>query len=62
LNPNGGGISLKIATGKDDSFIPQFEYTHLLDNPRVYYDMSNINGYPFEIWGLYLSRWASVRL
>ncbi|KAG9767078.1 hypothetical protein KCU88_g7487, partial [Aureobasidium melanogenum] len=56
VNPDpNGGISLKIATVPDDSFITQFEYTYHPDNPRVYYDISNINGYPFETWGLYLS-------
>jgi hypothetical protein len=54
-NPNGGGISLKIATIPDDLYITQFEYTYHTDNPNVYYDISNIEGYPFEIWGLALS-------
>ncbi|KAK6387457.1 hypothetical protein LTS17_000725 [Exophiala oligosperma] len=55
VNPNGGGISLKIATVPDDSFITQFEYTYHPDNPILAYDISNIDGYPFENWGLYLS-------
>ncbi|KIW54603.1 hypothetical protein PV05_06952 [Exophiala xenobiotica] len=55
VNPNGGGISLKIATVPEDSFITQFEYTYHPDNPILSYDISNINGYPFENWGLYLS-------
>ncbi|KAJ4507504.1 hypothetical protein HRR83_004082 [Exophiala dermatitidis] len=55
VNPNGGGISLKIATVPDDSFITQFEYTYHPENPILAYDISNINGYPFENWGLYLS-------
>jgi hypothetical protein len=54
-NPDGGGISLKIATIPDDLYITQFEYTYHTDNPNVYYDISNIEGYPFEIWGLALS-------
>jgi hypothetical protein len=54
-NPNGGGISLKIATIPNNSYITQFEYTYSTDNPNVYYDISNVNGYPFEIWGLALS-------
>jgi hypothetical protein len=57
-NPNGGGISLKIArtpTPLFDSDITQFEYTYNTSNPRVYYDISNVNGYPFEEWGLALS-------
>ncbi|KAJ4643431.1 hypothetical protein HRR90_008064, partial [Exophiala dermatitidis] len=44
-----------IATVPDDSFITQFEYTYHPDNPILAYDISNINGYPFENWGLYLS-------
>ena len=55
VNPNGGGITLKIATIPVDSYITQFEYTYHTDNPNVYYDISNINRYPFEIWGLALS-------
>jgi hypothetical protein len=54
-NPNGGGISLKIATIPDDSYITQFEYTYHTYNPNISYDISNVNGYPFEIWGLALS-------
>lgn len=54
-NPNSGGISLKIATTEDDSIITQFEYTYNPSNPNVYYDISNVNGYPFEEWGLALS-------
>jgi hypothetical protein len=54
-NPNGGGISLKIAKDPVDSDITQFEYTYHVDDPVVYYDISNINGYPFEEWGLALS-------
>ena len=55
-NPNGGGISLKIATTWNDSYITQFEYTYNTTNPNVYYDISNVNGYPFEAWGLALSQ------
>ncbi|OCK77124.1 hypothetical protein K432DRAFT_272542, partial [Lepidopterella palustris CBS 459.81] len=54
-NPNGGGVSLKIATTPIDSNITQFEYTYHTENPNVYYDISNVNGYPFEEWGLTLS-------
>src|SRR5947209_10549399 len=54
-SPNGGGISLKIATVPDDSYITQFEYTYRTDNPFVYYDISNVNGTPFQAWGLALS-------
>ncbi|KAI9868229.1 MAG: hypothetical protein M1813_006974 [Trichoglossum hirsutum] len=55
VNANGGGISLKIAISPDDSLITQFEYTHRLENSRIYYDISNIDGYPFKEWGLNLS-------
>ena len=54
LNPNGGGISLKIAILPFDTDITQFEYTYNSSNPYVYYDISNVNGYPFEEWGLTL--------
>jgi hypothetical protein len=54
-NPNGGGISLKIATVPVDLYITQFEYAYLTDNPFVYYDISNVNGTPFQAWGLALS-------
>ncbi len=60
VNPNGGGISLKIATVPNDSFITQFEYTYHPDNPILSYDISNINGYPFENWGLYLSSSSGI--
>jgi hypothetical protein len=54
-NPNGGGISLKIATAPYLIDITQFEYTYRSDIPDVYYDISNVNGYPFKKWGLALS-------
>lgn len=38
-----------------DSNITQFEYTYLTDNLYIYYDISNINGTPFQAWGLALS-------
>lgn len=50
-NPDGGGISIKIATQKDLSgAITQFEYT--LGSDFLWYDVSNINGYPFMKSGL----------
>jgi hypothetical protein len=55
LNPNGGGISLKIATVPTDAIITQFEYTYTVNSSRVYYDISNINGYPFKDWGFILT-------
>lgn len=51
-NPNGGGISIKIADKADSSDgITQFEYTLAT---TIWYDISNINGYPFEQWGVTL--------
>jgi len=49
-NPNGGGISIKIASDSSFSQVTQFEYT--LESPDLWYDLSNINGYPFEQWGV----------
>ena len=48
VNPNSEGISLKIATAPNDSFITQFEYTYHPGNPRIYYGISNVSRYPFE--------------
>jgi hypothetical protein len=50
-NPDGGGISMKIATSTEQSTITQFEYT-LTD--VLWYDISNINGFPFMASGLTL--------
>ncbi|OAX80692.1 hypothetical protein ACJ72_04969 [Emergomyces africanus] len=52
-NPNGGGISLKISKNYSDLVITQFEYT--LAGPKVFYDVSNINGYPFVDFGVSLA-------
>lgn len=49
-NPNGGGVSMKIAADKAASEITQFEYT--LEDADLWYDLSNINGYPFMDWGV----------
>ena len=54
-NPNGGGISLKISMTPVDSNITQFEYTYHINDSNIFYDISNVNGYPFEEWGLALS-------
>lgn len=51
-NPNGGGISIKMAANAAAATVTQFEYT--LDGTSLWYDVSNINGYPFEQWGLTL--------
>ena len=51
-NPDGGGISIKLASvSNTEGEVTQFEYT--LTN-LIYYDVSNINGYPFQQWGMNL--------
>ena len=40
-NPNGGGISIKLATDPSEADVLQFEYTD--SNPTVYWDLSCIN-------------------
>ncbi|PGH36065.1 hypothetical protein GX50_01077 [[Emmonsia] crescens] len=52
-NPNGGGISLKISNTPSDAAVTQFEYT--LAGPKVFYDISNINGYPLVHGGVSLT-------
>ena len=51
INPNGGGSSIKISP-KDDasSEITQFEYTYTPGSAYggIFYDISNINGEPFQ--------------
>lgn len=49
-NPNGGGVSIKIASSEAAPNVTQFEYT--LEGADLWYDLSNINGYPFENWGV----------
>lgn len=51
LNDNGGGISIKISDDKDLKEVSQFEYT-LSDDGKVFYDLSNIDGYPFKEGGV----------
>ncbi|KAJ5601862.1 hypothetical protein N7510_011396 [Penicillium lagena] len=41
INPNGGGISIKLATTPDQSDVLQFEYTEGGDT--IYWDLSCIN-------------------
>lgn len=54
INTNGGGVSIKIAAEKDQNAgVTQFEYT--FTDPTIWYDISNINGYPFEAWGVTLT-------
>lgn len=48
-----GGISLKISTEyEDQNIVTQFEYT--LDGASLWYDVSNVNGFPFSQDGLEL--------
>ena len=53
-----GGVAIKIATDYNDGVVPnnaitQFEYTYV-PGSDLWYDISNINGYPFEDGGLEL--------
>lgn len=41
LNPDGGGISIKISTTPDQSDVLQYEYT--LSDPTIFWDLSCIN-------------------
>lgn len=41
LNPDGGGISIKISTTPDQADVLQYEYT--LSDPIIYWDLSCIN-------------------
>jgi len=50
LNDNGGGISMKLALDKHKGDITQFEYT--LAGGKIWYDVSNINGNPFQDGGI----------
>ncbi|WEW60486.1 hypothetical protein PRK78_005973 [Emydomyces testavorans] len=49
-NGNGGGVSMKLSLDKNQDKVTQFEYT--LNKPKIYYDLSNINGYPFKNGGV----------
>lgn len=49
-NPDGGGISIKLGRDTTGANITQFEYT--LETPSLWYDLSNINGYPFMAYGV----------
>lgn len=50
-NGNGGGISIKIAFEDSHDDISQFEYTLSPSDNKVFYDLSNIDGYPFQEGG-----------
>ncbi|KAI1951599.1 hypothetical protein LOZ12_000717 [Ophidiomyces ophidiicola] len=49
-NGNGGGISMKLSLDESQKEVSQFEYT--LSKPKVFYDLSNIDGYPFKDGGV----------
>lgn len=49
-NPDGGGMSIKLGSDPKCDNITQFEYT--LDGASLWYDLSNINGYPFASRGV----------
>ena len=46
VNPNGGGISIKLSKTTAQATITQFEYT-LGDGSKLWFDLSNVNGAPF---------------
>ncbi|KAI5306169.1 hypothetical protein KEM56_002008 [Ascosphaera pollenicola] len=50
-NSNGGGISIKLSDDQSGSKVSQFEYT-LQGDDKVYFDWSNIDGYPFAQGGV----------
>ncbi|KAF3401930.1 Antigenic thaumatin-like protein [Penicillium rolfsii] len=41
INPNGGGISIKLSTTQNEDSVLQFEYT--VDSDTLYWDLSSIN-------------------
>lgn len=52
-NADGGGISIKISNDTSQESVTQLEYT--LQGSNLFYDLSNINGYPFMEGGVSLS-------
>lgn len=52
INPDGGGISIKIGKDTKGLNITQFEYTYTPSSSSLWYDLSNINGFPFEDYGV----------
>ena len=47
---NQGGVSIKMSDKEDKGEISQFEYT--ITDDQVFYDLSNIDGYPFKEGGI----------
>lgn len=52
VNANGGGISIKLSDSEDQKDVSQFEYTLSDSDNKVFYDLSNIDGYPFKDGGV----------
>lgn len=48
---DGGGVSLKLSFDDSLDDISQFEYTLAPSQDMVFYDLSNVNGYPFQKGG-----------
>lgn len=48
---NAGGISIKMSANEQKDEVSQFEYT-ISDDDKVFYDLSNIDGYPFKEGGI----------
>jgi len=48
-----GGVSIKMSNDTSQESVTQFEYT--LEGSSLWYDLSNINGYPFMEGGVSLS-------
>lgn len=57
INPDGGGISIKISPEQTQDHITQLEYTK--SDTLIFYDMSNINGAPFQSGGMTLAPTAA---
>ncbi|KAB8067033.1 hypothetical protein BDV29DRAFT_163899 [Aspergillus leporis] len=49
---NGGGVSVKLSTKRTLQNVTQVEYTQNMTTGHVFYDFSNIDGYPFQQWGM----------
>lgn len=50
VNADGGGISIKMGVETKCRNVTQYEYTFVDDG--IWYDLSNINGYPFAEFGV----------
>lgn len=52
VNADGGGVAIKMGSDSNRINVTQFEYTYESDGSALWYDLSNINGYPFEEYGV----------